>query len=276
MTFYNDLCQGKCTEPISLPINPVLGILNGTDTIPNDNENVLMEKVTKLNKAYAPSISMISSGSHPIKGGFVLQKIENTDELVMRAKKEKTTVGMALLAVVYAVTSELENKTPQIDVLVDLRTRLETKDTLILNNLVGVMFSIIKTYDVNVEEEFWNCARFIHKQLLLGLEKKEHFEHFHVLEKLLLAGGADLKDMCFSNLGCYKYPTQFPESGVSISSIYLGGNGIVPYVGGQTLLEIITVNKSLCFTLVFENCEENRQLATSMLDSIVKKVQAIF
>ena len=277
---YNKLCQGIKLDLVPLAIIPTLEDLNGTPILPDKNVDGLIKKINLQNEMYVPTIKVISGqSSKPSTDGAVF-RIGECQALKKRAKAEESTVGMALLAAVHLVIDEFSTvkKNPVINIDVDLRKRFEKEETLKMTyeDMVALIIGMSSVYDVcklEEGEDFWSYTRRLKLDLLRGIKEKEHFAFHHAIEKRWLADLPDEKDLNFSNMGHYKYATEFPESGVRLTEYYTPGNGWCPVMFGKMVFLVNSVNESLCYTMIFEEGEDNRKLAENMLDSIIRRLK---
>lgn len=119
------------------------------------------------------------------------------------------------------------------------------------------------------EQDFKTYIRKLHTELHRSLMADDHFSFNHVTQKRWLAGFPDYKDMNFSNMGLYSFPRKFETTGMEVTGYWTVGDNWCPLMFGNMVFLINTIpGVGFCYSLTFEDFEDNRQLATQMLDRI--------
>ena len=272
---YTESLLGEAANEKAGTIVPTLPELNNTKELPSKNVDALVNLLNSQQSNYSQAIPTACDRSgkcHP--NGFICTKgsEEGSAALLAKCREESTTVGMALLAAVYWTIAQLDTqnrKPPVMNIDVDLRSRFVCNN--IKNRGVGLiigMSNVCRRAVINDDDDFWTYARRLEGELKRGLSENEHFVFHHAIQQRWVEDAPDSKDMNFSSMGMYPFPTRFHNSGIELTGYWTPGDGWCPAMFGTMVFLSNGLPSGQCYCMVFEDMGENRKLAANMVDKI--------
>jgi NRPS condensation-like uncharacterized protein len=225
-----------------------------------------------------------SQDNHYGHGAIFLQGI-NTKALVTKCKREKVTVGSAIIAacnIVLAKYAQQKGDTePLVEVEIDFNVRKRLPEKNLNDDYVGLLIGIAPiSTKITLETDWWPLCRHVYAELSNIISERK-YALFHIVidtaDNIIFENDEATKvfveerherfaDMNISNIGVFPFSNQFGE--YTLERLYTAG-GNHPE-GVNYLFLINTVGENMTYTLVYEKKITMHSTANQFLNDVVE------